>query len=303
MSALINFKKNLTSYDGEDGIIDEIFKRIGTKNKWCMEFGARDGILASNTRNLILQDWFAILIEPNKFEYSNLKNNYKLNNKVFTENIFVDYKGSNTVDKLLQKYSAPIDIDFINIDIDSYDYQILDSITKYKPRVICIEYNSSIELDSEFIQPEGLPPTGSSLLSIRKLGEAKGYILVYAHENNAFLIRQDVFLENNLKLSDNDFQKEKVDSLEGKFILSHNGSIILITENDRFNYTYSRIKNNSDPNVLYIYNAQMKEYKRPFKFYTRKILRKTKNIVRDSFVGKFIYPFYMKFKNELINKL
>ena len=49
---LEKYKKNFYSQSGEDGIINEILKRLdlySRKNKWCCEFGAWDGKQSSNT--------------------------------------------------------------------------------------------------------------------------------------------------------------------------------------------------------------------------------------------------------------
>ena len=52
---LNNFSKKIYSQFGEDGILLEILNRLKNKNldKWCVEFGAKDGISYSNTYNLI----------------------------------------------------------------------------------------------------------------------------------------------------------------------------------------------------------------------------------------------------------
>ena len=52
-SSLNLFSEKKFSQFGEDGIIREILNRINPKNldKWCVEFGASDGILYSNTHN------------------------------------------------------------------------------------------------------------------------------------------------------------------------------------------------------------------------------------------------------------
>ena len=49
------YRKNFFSQNGEDGVIQEILKRLklNSKEKWCCEFGAWDGIHGSNTFNLI----------------------------------------------------------------------------------------------------------------------------------------------------------------------------------------------------------------------------------------------------------
>ena len=49
------YRKNFFSQNGEDGVISEILKRLNlkSKEKWCCEFGAWDGIHGSNTFNLV----------------------------------------------------------------------------------------------------------------------------------------------------------------------------------------------------------------------------------------------------------
>jgi len=44
------------SQNGEDGIIDEIFRRIGTTNRHFVEFGVENG-LETNTTNLLVKGW------------------------------------------------------------------------------------------------------------------------------------------------------------------------------------------------------------------------------------------------------
>ena len=46
------FEQKYYSQNGEDGIITAIFNKIGTTNKFCVEFGVEDG-LECNTRYLI----------------------------------------------------------------------------------------------------------------------------------------------------------------------------------------------------------------------------------------------------------
>lgn len=57
-NSLITYRKNIFSENGEDGIIEKIFSEIKPKSNLCCEFGAWDGIFASNCRNLIVNhDW------------------------------------------------------------------------------------------------------------------------------------------------------------------------------------------------------------------------------------------------------
>ena len=74
---LYEFAANNYSQFGEDGIIQEIFKVIGTKSKLTVEFGAWDGFLYSNTAALWARDtsWKAVLIEGDPERYEDLVRN------------------------------------------------------------------------------------------------------------------------------------------------------------------------------------------------------------------------------------
>ena len=79
---LLNYRYNITSQYGEDGIIEEIFNRILNLEKdfWCCEFGAWDGKLFSNTWNLLNnKHWHGVLIEGDKRKHPELVKTY-LNN-------------------------------------------------------------------------------------------------------------------------------------------------------------------------------------------------------------------------------
>jgi len=71
---------NVYSQFGEDGIIEEIFNRLKIKKGFCVEFGACDGILLSNTRHLWEKGWAGVMIEKKQLEYQKMIQNYQ-NNK------------------------------------------------------------------------------------------------------------------------------------------------------------------------------------------------------------------------------
>ena len=88
------YSKNITSQHGEDGILEYIITSLDGKiNNICCEFGAWDGIFASNTYNLWKnKNWHAILIEGDKDKYDDLITNTKNLDHVNSIHSFVQLK-------------------------------------------------------------------------------------------------------------------------------------------------------------------------------------------------------------------
>ena len=184
------YKKNTFSQFGEDGIIEEIFKRLSdVSDKRCCEFGAWDGKFLSNTCNLITNhNYEAILIEADKNRFDELNINFP-DKKIIKINKFVNFSGENSLDNILENNSFNKDFDFLSIDIDGCDYWILESLSKFTPKVICIEFNPSIPNKVEFIQEKNMKINqGSSAKSIIDLGLKKNYFPIASTDCNLFFI-------------------------------------------------------------------------------------------------------------------
>lgn len=200
---LVDFKSDIYSQTGEDGIIQEILKNIPNNDKWCVELGAWDGQFNSNTRNLIENYCYsAILIEGDKSRYSDLQKTYQQNKNVITVNQFVSYADQNSLDQLLKATPIPSDFDFLSIDIDGNDYFVWKGLSKYNPKVICIEFNPTIPTEISFVQPaDPSINQGASLRSLVNLGKVKGYELVSVLPFNAFFVRSEYY--QSFKIADN----------------------------------------------------------------------------------------------------
>ena len=205
-SSLNKFEKKIYSQFGEDGIIQEIFKRIGEKNldKWCVEFGAKDGISDSNTYNLIKNlDYNAVLIEGDKKFFNELKSNIKTD-KVVKINKFVSFEGSNKLENILQNTKIPKNFDFLSIDIDGCDYHIFEQLELFTPKIICIEFNHMIPNEVEFVQSKNFAfKQGCSPKSLVNLAKLKNYHLVANTLTNLFFVHKNIknfVLEENISL-------------------------------------------------------------------------------------------------------
>ena len=199
---LLSYKKDITSQCGEDGILEKIFEII-KGDKWCVEFGAYTGKKLSNTWNLLInKNWFGVLIEADKKKFIKLKETYKNINRVICFKKFVNFSGNNSIDNILSETNIPKSFDLISIDIDGNDYHIWDSMEKYTPKVVVIEFNPTIPDDIEFIQEKNMKIwQGSSLLSLINLANKKDYELIAVTLVNAIFVKKKYY--NLFKIADN----------------------------------------------------------------------------------------------------
>jgi hypothetical protein len=169
---------------GEDGVLAEIFNRIGTENKWCLECGAADGLFFSNTRTMIEQGWDAVLIESDPDTYERLTRNCSPFGGVKCWNAAVDR--ANTLDNILAANGAPADIDLVSIDIDGQDFYALNAMLRFKPRVVVIEYGQG--------DPDFLPTLGgegqAGLHKITALAVGKCYVPVWRSATNLIFVKR-----------------------------------------------------------------------------------------------------------------
>lgn len=192
---LHDFAKNVTSQYGEDGIIEKVLETVTDNDKWCVEFGAWDGKLFSNTYNLINnKDYLAVLIEADSRKFRDLLKTYKNNSLVIPLNAFVGFEKEIGLDAILEPTGIPVNFDFLSIDIDGNDYHVWEAVQNYKPKVVVIEYNPTISNKVNFVQePEIGINQGSSLLATDKLAKRKGYELVAVTKTNAIFVDSKYF--------------------------------------------------------------------------------------------------------------
>jgi len=186
------YKKNIFSQNGEDGVIDEILKRLDLKDRWCCEFGAWDGKHLSNTFNLVSKGYNSVYIEGDSNKFKDLLNTCNNYPNIKPVNKFVGIN-NNTLDDILSETSIPKDFSLLSIDVDSIDYQIWESFVNYRPIVVIIEIHSGIfPLDENWIHNDEKQINSTSFLPVYKLGLSKGYKFLL-HSGNMFFIREDYF--------------------------------------------------------------------------------------------------------------
>lgn len=201
LNNLNDFEFRIFSQNGEDGILQAIFYKIGFTNKYYVEFGVGDSS-ECNTRFLKeLGGWNGLWMDDS------FKSNEIRKEKVTRDNI----------ESLLDKYSVPKEFDLLSIDVDGNDYWIWKNIKKYNPRVVVVEYNASfpppqslaIKYEPMF-RSVGDNYFGASLSALNKLAELKGYQLVACDSNgvNAFFVKKSLVVNMVEKHSINEIYRK-----------------------------------------------------------------------------------------------
>jgi hypothetical protein len=100
---LLSYRYNRYSQSGEDGIIEELCRRLGIITGWFVEFGAWDGKHPSNTYNLLSHHaWQGAHIEGNPERYQGLLlTQAAFPKRLHTLCAMVGFEGENKLDKLL----------------------------------------------------------------------------------------------------------------------------------------------------------------------------------------------------------
>jgi hypothetical protein len=182
------FRRNVYSQNGEDGVLEEIFRRLGKDSGWFCEFGAWDGRYGSNSYSLLLKGWRGVMIEGDPRRYRRLDALGRRFARLQTVQALVSHRSTDrdTLDNILSRTRIPIEFDLLSIDVDGYDYQIWESSKRYEPAVVVIEVNSSILPGQEVVHSDG--ESGSSFTAMLELGRRKGYSLV-AHTGNMIFVK------------------------------------------------------------------------------------------------------------------
>ena len=179
------FNRRTYSQNGEDGILEFIFDRLGIKKGAFLEIGVESG-KECNTRLLIEKGW-----EGKQFDYNQKETPILRNHFVTAENI----------NNLVKQYDIPKNVDLFSIDIDGNDYWIWRALNVIEPKVISIEYNSAISQHPPMVQGykadcvwDGTLGYGANLEALIDLAKDKGYTCIGTDFRgvNAFFIRNNL---------------------------------------------------------------------------------------------------------------
>jgi hypothetical protein len=197
---LAHFEHQVYSQNGEDGIIAEIFRRIGSQKKNFIEIGVGDG-LENNTAFLLSQGWTGLWMDGSprngkiiRQKFAKLTSDGKLK---FIESFIT----AENVNSLIVSAGMPDEVDLLSIDIDRNTYFIWEALSQVKARLVVVEYNATmppwLDWKVQYRADEWYDGTfyyGASLKAFESLGLKLGYSLVGCdlHGVNAFFVRNDL---------------------------------------------------------------------------------------------------------------
>ena len=110
------------SQNDEDGIVQEIFRRIGINDRTFVEFGVESG-LENNTLKLLLEGWRGLWLEAGAESVTSIKNRFSdviANNRLTVQLAFIT---AENINELIGDWGTG-EIDLLSIDIDGNDFYV-----------------------------------------------------------------------------------------------------------------------------------------------------------------------------------
>jgi hypothetical protein len=162
----------------------------------AVDVGAGDGIRGSNTYALFLRGWRGVGFEGDERRARRLARAYRNLEGVEARHALVTPQN---VVNLLREHDVPRDFGVLSLDVDSYDYWVLDAVLgSFRPRVVVTEINEKIPPPVRF--RVGYDPNfqlqlhffGYSIASLEELCARHDYALLALEYNNAFVAPREL---------------------------------------------------------------------------------------------------------------
>jgi hypothetical protein len=203
MRRLRSRSKGIYSYGDEQILIAKYLKELKVESRQCVDIAASDGVTMSNTYSLFRQGWGGLAVEYDAHTFARLAHTYR---KFQDVNLAKCKVTPLNVMSLLKANAMPEKFGFLNLDIDGYDYFVLEQLLReFRPSLICVEINEKIPPPVKFTvkwDPNYFWTSGNfygqSISQLYTLCPLFGYSLVELYYNNAFLVPSEIKLFPNL---------------------------------------------------------------------------------------------------------
>lgn len=183
------------SQNGEDGMLAEIFRRIGTGTRRFVEIGIQDG-RQCNTRLLLESGWTGTWLEGDPAQAARAIETFR----TYIDNgrlaVLTGMVTPANVEAALDRAAVPDTFDLLSLDIDQHTHAVLRALRR-RARVVCVEYNASIPPSLPLEVPyrddnawDGSNWFGAGLKTFELIGRAQHLALVGCDMTgaNAFLV-------------------------------------------------------------------------------------------------------------------
>jgi hypothetical protein len=176
------------SQNEEDGIINEILRRIGVTDRTFWEFGVQDGT-ENNTLYRLVDGWRGAWIEGSPADVASIRDRFAAaitDGRLKVREALVD---RDNVNALAAELRLPRELDLLSIDIDGNDFHVWEALDAVAPRTVVIEYNPKLPPPTRWVMHYDPRHAWDG-----RLGERKGYRLVACNitGSNAFFVRRDL---------------------------------------------------------------------------------------------------------------
>lgn len=194
---LCRFNTQMFSQGPEDGVIAEIFRRIGARHRTFVEIGVGDG-RENTTRLLLALGWSGVWVEGDPDNAAAIRRDFAGALSAGRLRLIEAMVTEDNIAGLLREAGAAQTFDYLSVDVDMNTYYIWRGLREFAPRVAAIEYNASIPAPCDFVVPykpdavwDGSNWYGASLKSLETLGAGQGMALVGcdAFGVNGFFVR------------------------------------------------------------------------------------------------------------------
>lgn len=197
---LHRYERQIFSQHGEDGIIEEIFHRIGAPSRTFLEIGVEDG-KENNTAHLVQQGWHGVWIDGDQPALQRAAQEFAKPMQESRLKLIAAMVTAENIGRILSDNGVSRELDLMSLDIDRNTYFLWKALADYKARLVVIEYNATIGPSQnwkvEYAANKLWNRTsyfGASLKAYEELGRELGYRLVGCETSgaNAFFVREDL---------------------------------------------------------------------------------------------------------------
>jgi hypothetical protein len=191
------------SQNNEDGILAEIFRRIGITTRRFVEFGVGDG-RENNSRLLLELGWSGHWVDADPASVAKIRAQFAEPIAAGRLHVTESLVTRENAASLVPRAPDDGDLDVLSLDIDYNTSHVWPALAGWRPRVCCIEYNSHYPAAVAYEVPyepnrswAGDSCFGASLKRLEQIGTDLGYALVGCDLMgvNAFFVRTDLVSE------------------------------------------------------------------------------------------------------------